>query len=113
MVRKLIICLIFLTSSTFAATAAEDERACSIFSSWVRAVAMHKASGVPAKDVIYSLEQQSIVEEDLKPVLQEIIDWLYDPKNPPITSGADIDYITFGAFKECVRARAELRNDIT
>ncbi len=103
MVRKLILCLIFLTSPAFAES--ENERACSVFSSWVYAVAFHKAGGVPAKDVIYSLEQQHPIDEDFKPTLQKIIDWLYAPDFPPIVNGSEIAYITSGAYQECLKER--------
>ena len=103
MIRKLILCLIFLTSSALADS--EAEKACSAFSSWVYAVAFHKAGGVPAKDVIYSIEQQHHIDEDFKPTLQKIIDWLYAPDFPPIVNGSEIAYITSGAYRECLKER--------
>ncbi len=105
--RKLLFLLIFFTLPTFA-DSTEDEQQCSIFSSWVHAVAFRKAGGVPAKDVIYSLEQQHTIEENFKPVLQEIIDWLYDPNFPPITNGSEIAYVTHGAYRECVEERSKI-----
>jgi len=103
--RKLIFLLIFFTLPTFAST--EDEKACSVFVSWVNAVAIHKAGGVPAEDVIYSLEQQSAIDEEFLPVLQTIIDWLYDPEFPPITNASEIAYIVNGSYHECVEARTK------
>lgn len=106
MIRKLIICLIFLSLPAFAET---DERSCSIFSSWVHAVAIHKAGGVPAKDVIYSLEQHEAIDDEFKIVLQAIVDWLYDPRNPPITNEAEIAAVTYGSYQECLKERTKQR----
>ena len=103
--HKLTLLLILFVTPILAAT--EDQRTCSVFSSWVNAVALHRAQGVPKKDVIYSLEQQGTVEEDFKPTLQIIIDWIYAPEFPPIENGQDIASITYGAYARCLQTKRE------
>ena len=102
---KLILLLILFVTPVLAAT--EEQRSCSIFSSWVNAVAVQRAHGVPKKDVIYSLEQQSTIDENFIPALQAIIDWIYAPEFPPIASGQDIASITYGAYSRCLVVREE------
>ena len=103
--HKLTLLLILFVTPILAAT--EDQRTCSVFSSWVNAVALHRAQGVPKQDVIYSLEQQGTVEEEFKPTLQTIIDWIYAPEFPPITNGQDIASITYGAYARCLQTKDE------
>lgn len=105
---KHIILLVFLLCSAPLFAATEDQRTCSVFSSWVNAVALHRAQGVPKKDVIYSLEQKGTIEESFKPALQSIIDWIYAPEFPPITNGQDIASITYGAYARCLQTKGRV-----
>ncbi len=103
--HKFALLLILFVTPLFAQT--EDQRTCSIFSSWVNAVATHKAQGVPKKDVIFSLEQQGPIDEDFKPALQSIVDWIYASEFPPIESSQVVALITYGAYSRCLQTKKE------
>jgi len=94
---------ILLTWAVPANAQTEDEKLyCAAVSTWVNVVVLQRVQNVPAEQVIPNIEAQQPLSEEMKPLIQGIIETVYFGDMPPVHSGAEVASVIDAFYTTCL-----------